>query len=202
MVMRKLLLLTTLVASFGWQVSCKSPPPAYPYEREPDPRKLEYVIGASDRLSIRVWKNDDFNTDIQVRPDGTITMPLLGDIRADGQTPTQLKAEIVKGLSQYIKSQDAVVTVAVTEVNAYKITVAGNVVQPGVFSSRHFLTVADAVALAGGPNRFAKTKEAVLVRPVTNGKVRRIPIDYDQIKEGEDLRQNLVMIRGDTLFFP
>ena len=196
--MRKLLMLTMLVASL---TSCSAPPSNYPYEREPDPRKQEYVIGASDRLSIRVWKNPDFDTDIQVRPDGTITMPLLGDIKVVDLTPSELKVEIKKGLAQYI-SQDTVITVAVTEVNAYKITVSGNVNQPGVFSSRVFLTIADAVALAGGPNRFAKTQEAALIRPTAKGEVRRIPINYDMIRDGEDLRQNLVMLRGDNLFIP
>jgi polysaccharide export outer membrane protein len=149
-----------------------------------------------------VWKNPELNTDIEVRPDGTITMPLLGDVRAVDITPTELKKEIGKALSQYIKEAGAVVTVAVTEVNAYKVTVSGNVLQPGVYSSRQFLTVADAVALAGGPNRFAKVNEVVLIRPNPKGGVRRIPVDYEAIQKGEQLRQNLVLVRGDTLFFP
>lgn len=197
--MRRLLILTTLVASL---VACSTPPSNYPYEKEPDPRRSEYVIGVSDRLSIRVWKNPELNTDIEVRPDGTITMPLLGDVRAVGLTPTELKKEIGKALSQYIKEAGAVVTVAVTEVNAYKITVSGNVLQPGVYPSREFLTVADAVALAGGPNRFAKSSEVVLIRRNPKGGVRRIPIDYESIQKGEQLRQNLVLLSGDTLFFP
>lgn len=197
--MRRLLILTTLVASL---VACSAPPSNYPYEKEPDPRRSEYVIGVSDRLSIRVWKNPELNTDIEVRPDGTITMPLLGDVRAVGLTPTELKKEIGKALAQYIKEAGAVVTVAVTEVNAYKITVSGNVLQPGVYPSREFLTVADAVALAGGPNRFAKSSEVVLLRRNPKGGVRRIPIDYESIQKGEQLRQNLVLLPGDTLFFP
>jgi polysaccharide export outer membrane protein len=199
MVMRRLLILTTLIASLA---ACSPPPSNYPYEKEPDPRRSEYVIGVADRLSIRVWKNPELNTDIEVRPDGTITMPLLGDVRAVDITPTELKKEIGKALSQYIKEAGAVVTVAVTEVNAYKVTVSGNVLQPGVYPSRQFLTVADAVALAGGPNRFAKVNEVVLIRPNPKGGVRRIPIDYEAIQKGEQLRQNLVLIRGDTLFFP
>lgn len=199
MVMRRLLILTTLIASLA---ACSPPPSNYPYEKEPDPRRSEYVIGVADRLSIRVWKNPELNTDIEVRPDGTITMPLLGDVRAVDITPTELKKEIGKALSQYIKEAGAVVTVAVTEVNAYKVTVSGNVLQPGVYSSRQFLTVADAVALAGGPNRFAKVNEVVLIRPNPKGGVRRIPVDYEAIQKGEQLRQNLVLVRGDTLFFP
>jgi len=189
------------IALFVLLTSCGSTP-NFPYENEPDPRKTEYVIGPADRLSIRVWNNDQLNVDIQVRPDGTITMPLLGDIRAANQTPSELKAEISTALTKYIKDGSAVVTVAVTEVNAYEVTVSGNVVQPGVYSSRRFLTVSDAVALASGPNRFAKVKEVVLIRPHTNGSVRRIPINYEQIRAGTGERQNLVLIRGDNLFFP
>jgi len=196
---RRLLSLTTLIASLA---SCSSPPPNFPYENEPDPRKSEYVIGASDRLSIRVWRNEELNVDIQVRPDGTITMPLVGDIRAIDLTPSELKAEITQALTRYIKDAADGVTVAVTEVNAYKITVSGNVVQPGVFTSRAYLTVADAVALAGGPNRFANAKEAVLIRPGPNDTVRRIPINYELIRAGTGTRQNIVLIRGDTIFFP
>lgn len=182
--------------------ACGVPPSNYPYEKEPDPRQREYVIGVSDNLRIRVWKNPELDTDIQVRPDGTITMPLLGDLVAEGLTPTQLKQEISKALSQYIKEAGAVVTVAVTEVNSYKVTVSGHVLQPGVYASRQFMTVADAVALAGGPDRFAKSKEVVLIRKNPKGGVRRIPINYEAIQKGEKLEQNLVLMRGDTLFFP
>lgn len=199
MVMRRLLILSALVVLL---LACGTPPSTYPYEKEPDPQKTEYVIGIADNLSIRVWKNPELNTDIEVRPDGTITMPLVGDIRAAGLTPTQLKNEIGRALMQYVKEAGAVVTVAVTEVNSYKVTVSGNVLQPGVYSSRQFMRVADAVALAGGPNRFAKVEEVVLIRQNPQGGVRRIPINYEAIQKGEELRQNLILLRGDTLFFP
>jgi len=199
MVMRRLLILTTLVALL---MACGTPPSNYPYEKEPDPRRSEYVIGVSDSLRIRVWKNPELNTDIEVRPDGTITMPLLGDVNAAGLTPTELKKEIGRALTQYVKEAGAVVTVAVTEVKSYTVTVTGHVLQPGVYSSRQFMTVADAVALAGGPDRFAKVEEAVLIRQNPKGGVRRIPINYEAIQKGEQLRQNLVLLRGDTIFFP
>ncbi|MCL2825284.1 MAG: polysaccharide export protein [Polyangiaceae bacterium] len=184
--------------------ACGAPNANYPYEQEPDPRKQEYIIGASDRLSIRVFAHDEFNTDIQVRPDGTITIAMIGDMKALDLTPTQLKDQIIKAVASFVKDKDVMVTVAVTEVNSYKVTVSGNVVQPGVFPSKEFLTVAEAVALAAGPNRFAKSKEAVVIRPQKGGGVKRIPINYEQIREGgeEGLRQNLVLIRGDTVFFP
>lgn len=197
--MRRLVLLLTLVLTIS---ACGGSLSSYPYAKEPDPRKSEYVIGVSDGLRIRVWKNPELNTDIQVRPDGTITMPLIGDVHADGLTPTKLRAEIQKRLSVYIRDQGATVTVAVGEVNSYNITVSGNVTQPGVFNARHYLTVADAIALAGGPNRFANASETVILRKGPNGSLRRIPIDYAELAKGNKQEQNLVLLKDDTILVP
>src|SRR5262249_12351361 len=112
--------------------ACPSTLPDYDYGREPDPRKAEYVIGVSDELSINVWKNAELSTHTTVRPDGTITMPLVGDLKAQGRTPSQLRAEITERLSQFVKDDSAVVSIAVTEVNSYRFTVTGEVVRAGV----------------------------------------------------------------------
>jgi len=181
---------------------CGSAPPRYPYAKEPNPQLSEYVIGVADALRITVWKNDELNSEIEVRPDGTITMPLIGDIRAAGTTPTQLKTEIGKRLQSFIKEEGAYVTVAVTSVNSYRFTVSGNVTSPGMFTSRQYLTVAEAVALAGGPNRFAAPGETVIIRRDDAGRTRRIPVDYDAIMAGKAPEQNLVLVRGDTLYMP
>jgi polysaccharide export outer membrane protein len=182
-------------------LGCPSRPPNHPYEKEPDPRKTEYIIGVADTLRISVWKNAELNTEISVRPDGTITIPLIGDIRAEGLTPSQLRDQLKKRLRTYIREEEAVVTVAVTAINSYSVTVAGNVTAPGRYSSSSYLTVADAIALAGGPNRFASADEAIVLRPGPSG-VRRIPVNYEQIREGKFLQQNLVLMRGDQVFVP
>jgi polysaccharide export outer membrane protein len=183
-------------------VGCPSRPPNYPYEKEPDPRRSEYVVGVADALRVSVWKNPELNTEIAVRPDGTITMPLIGDVKADGLTPSQLKAELKRRLGTYIKEDDAVVTVAVTAVNSYSVTVAGNVQTPGKFNSNSYLTVSEAVALAGGPTRFATPSDTIIVRQGPRGTSRRIPVNYEQILEGQFLQQNLVLHRGDQVFIP
>lgn len=198
-IMRSLLVLLSLTMVLA---SCVNAPPNYPYAKEPDPRKVEFVIGVSDQLRIRVWKNPELNTEIQVRPDGTITMPLVGDVKADGLTPSQLTAAITKALAQYVKDESAVVTVAVVEVNSYKVTVSGAVMQPGIYGSRQYLTVADAIALAGGPSRFASPADTVLIRKGPGNTSRRIPINYDQVVRGEFLQQNLVLLAGDVVFVP
>ncbi len=197
--MNKLPILTVLCLLLA---ACDAQPARYPYAKEPNPQRTEYVIGPADSLRITVWKNNELNTEIEVRPDGTITMPLVGDIRAAGMTPTQLKNEIAKRLQNFIREEGAYVTVAVTNVNSYKFTVSGNVTLPGMFSSRQYVTVVEAVALAGGPNRFANPSEMVLIRKDETGRIRRIPIDYEAIMAGRAPEQNLIMLRGDTLHVP
>lgn len=162
----------------------------------------EYVIGVGDQLRISVWKNSDLSADSRVRPDGVITMPLVGDIKAAGKTPSQLREYIVERLQTYIKDQTTVVTVAVVEINSYWVTVAGNVALPGLFSTRHYLSVSDAIAMAGGLNRFASPKDIVVVRGIAEGKKRRIPVDYDAVVSGSKPEANLMLVAGDTVYVP
>jgi polysaccharide biosynthesis/export protein len=174
------------------------------YAREPDPRRSEYAIGVSDVIRINVWKMPELATEARVRPDGTITMPLVGDVPVAGRTPTQVRQEVGQRLSQYVKDETATVTVAVTEVNSYRFTVAGNVERPGVYFMKHFVTVSEAVALAGGPNRFASPEDMVIVRAdqATQGQVRKVPIDYTEIRSGDHPERNLVLLPGDTVYIP
>jgi polysaccharide export outer membrane protein len=172
------------------------------YANEPDPRAGEYVIGASDELDIQVWKSPELNTKIRVRPDGYLTMALVGDLKAEGLTPSHLREQITKKLRAFLREGEPVVTVAVTGVNSYHVTVAGSVTTPGRYASPVYLTVADAIALAGGPTRFADPEETVVLRRNGNGTVRRIEVDYERILEGKSQDQNLVLLRGDVVFVP
>ncbi len=174
----------------------------YDYSTEPDPRRGEYVIGVADQLSIRVWKTPELSTEATVRPDGTITMPLIGDLTADGRTPSELKGEITRQLAKFVRDEGAVVTIAVTGVNSYSFTVGGNVEHPGVFNSRKYVTVLEAMQLAGGPNRFASPKETKLLRRDRKGKVRVIPINYPAVLDDTQPEANLVLLAGDQLFVP
>lgn len=162
----------------------------------------EYVIGVGDQLRISVWKNPDLSTDTRVRPDGVVTMPLIGDIKAASMTPSRLREYIVERLQTYIKDQTTVVTVAVLEINSYWVTVSGNVALPGLFATRHYLTVSDAIAMAGGLNRFASPSDIVVVRSSSDGKKRRIPVDYDAVVSGAKPEANVVLIAGDTVYVP
>jgi len=165
-----------------------------------DPRKVAYRVGVSDVVRVTVWKDPSLSTDAAVRPDGKITVPLVGELDAAGRTADEIQAQLMRRISAYVK--DAIVTVAVVEVNSYRFTVAGNVERPGMFTPRYYVTVSEALALAGGPNRFGETGEVVVIRPRGAGAPIRIPIDYDRILSGERPDADIVVRAGDTLLVP
>jgi len=183
--------------------ACGAAMPDYDYTKEPDPRNAEYVIGIGDHLGINVWENDALTTDAVVRPDGTITMPLVGDLKAAGDTPSALKARIKTRLADFVKLQGSEITVAVSEANSYRFTIVGEVARQGVYSSAYYVTVLEALSLAGGFSRFANTNGITLQRrdPKT-GKVRKIPIVYDILAKGDRPDMNIVVLPGDSIFVP
>ena len=193
-------LLVALVLVAGCGAQRASDRAMYAEAAQSDPRRLPYVIGVADVVRITVWKDPSLSTDAIVRPDGTITMPLVGELRAAGRTTAELQKEAMSRLAAYVK--DAVLTVSVVEVNSYRFTVAGNVAQPGLFTSRSYLTVSEALALAGGPTRYASTGDIVIVRTLSNGAKRRIPIDYDAILSGHSPEQDIVILAGDAVRVP
>ena len=165
-----------------------------------DPRGKPYVIGVADVIHISVWKNESLSTDAIVRPDGTITIPVVGELLASGRTAIQLQDDAARRLKTILNESEAVVTVSVVEINSYRFSVAGNVERPGLFTARYYVTVSEAIALAGGPNRYASTDEIEIVR--TNGRAQRIPIDYDAILSGKSPEQDIVILAGDAVRVP
>lgn len=190
-----------LLASFLALSSCTAHI-NYDYSKEFDPRQHEYIIGAADGLTINVWQNPDLSTVATVRPDGTITMPLVGDLKVAGKTPTQVREEIKAGISQFVKAEAAIVTVAVTAVASYRFTVTGNVTNPGSFSSTYYVSVAEALAMAGGPSRFADTDGIEVIRTGRDGKLRRIPVSFDDIETRRRPEANVILVAGDTVHVP
>ncbi|HVR63405.1 MAG TPA: polysaccharide biosynthesis/export family protein [Polyangia bacterium] len=182
-------------------VACATTATNYDYASEPDPRKYEFVLGPSDVLHVVVWKSIDLSVDATVRPDGTITLPLIGDLRAAGRTASELRAEIVQRLSTYVKEAQPV-TVAVAAVNSYRFTVSGSVEHGGAFSPNHYVTFAEAIALAGGPNRYGSPDDAVILRTGKDGRQKRIPIDYSAILNGTRPDMNLIILPGDIVYIP
>lgn len=182
--------------------ACGPKMPNHDYAKEPDPRRSEFVIGVDDSLAINVWKNEQLSTSATVRPDGTITMPLVGDLIARGKTPSQLRQEIAQRVSEFVKLNASEITVAVTEVNSYRFTISGEVARPGLVTSRQYITVAEAIAQAGGFTRFAERNKIVLTRRDPSGQIRRIPIVYKFIENGTHPEMNLVLLPGDSLHVP
>lgn len=184
---------------------CLSSLPDYPYASEPDPRKTDVLLGVGDIVSINVWgeANEALNTEATIRPDGTITMPLVGDIKAAGETTPSLKEKIKKQLANYVKMEGTSVTVALKQWKSYRFTVQGEVMRPSVYTNDSFLTVADALALAGGPTRFAKRSQIVLMRAdVKTKETRRIPLDYDALASGKRMDMNIYVLPGDSIYVP
>jgi len=174
------------------------------YRAQPDPRNKELVLGVSDVVSINVWEQKDLNTEATIRPDGTITMPLVGDLKAAGETPSSLKETIKKRLQDFVKLQTgSEITVAVKAWHSYKFRISGEVSKEGVYTADDYITVADALAMAGGVTRFAKRNEIVLLRtnPQTKKQVQ-IPLDYDLLASGKRPDMNIWVLSGDQIFVP
>lgn len=189
---------TTLTAA-----ACHPPSPRFDYAAEPDPRTREYVLGIGDALAIFVWQQPGLGSEAVIRPDGTITMPLIGDLRAAGMTPSQLKGEIEARLAAFVKLDGSEIAVQVRAANSYRFTVSGEVTRPGVFTEARYVTVAEAIALAGGLTRFAaRNRMRLLRRDPASGELRRIPLAYDLLVSGERPEMNLVLLAGDALFVP
>ena len=202
--MRARFLVASTVVAIAFLAGCPPQVPVYDYAKEPDPSKAEYVLGIGDHLAINVWENPNLTTDAVIRPDGTITMPLIGDLKAAGETPSSLKNMIKARLSDFIKlNAGSEITVAVKSANSYRITVSGEVNHPGVITADHYVSVAEAIAQAGGFTRFAKRNDMMLQRrdPQT-GRTRQIPLVYDLLVDGSHPEMNLVMIAGDSLYVP
>ena len=184
-------------------VACGSSLPNYDYAKEPDPRNRELVLGVGDVVGINVWDQKELNTDATIRPDGTITMPLVGDVKAAGETPTTLKEKIKVQLANFLKmGAGNEVTVAVRAWKSYRFTIEGEVTRTGVFTSDQYVTVAEALAMAGGLSRFAKRDEVKLLRKDGKGNIRRIPLDYDALASGKRVDMNIFVLPGDLIYVP
>jgi polysaccharide biosynthesis/export protein len=184
--------------------ACATPRLLYDYSREPDPRAQEFPVGPGDRLRISVWRDEELTTDARVRPDGAFTVPLVGDIRAAGRTASQIRDEIQSKLTAFMKSETAKVTVIVTEVASYYFTVSGNVEKPGIYRPSSYVTVIEALAIAGEPNRYADLNDMKILRrdPMGGGVLKRIPLNYNLLRKGERMDQNIVILAGDNIIVP
>ena len=171
---------------------------AYDYKKEPDPRLTEYQVGPLDQLKVVVWKNAELSADVVVRPDGVVTLPLIGDVKASGRTPSQIQKEITQRYANFIRVEEAVVSVGVSQVNSLSFTISGNVEKAGVYAVKSYVTVLEAIATAGGTNKYAGSSAYIL----RGAPSRKIPIDLKQASSGEHPEMNVVVLRGDVIVVP
>jgi polysaccharide export outer membrane protein len=161
---------------------------------------LGYRIGPGDMLKVAVWKHEELSAPVAVRPDGAISLPLVGDVLAAGRSATEIAADIQNRLHRYYQD-DPPVTVQVQEVKSYKIYVVGEVNKPGEYAPSHQITVLMGLSLAGGFTRFADCDRIVIVRRDARGE-RRIPFDYSAVVHRGSLEQNIALQLGDTVIVP
>jgi polysaccharide biosynthesis/export protein len=159
-----------------------------------------YVIGANDVLAINVWKEPDISRSVPVRSDGKISLPLVGELQAGGQTPQQLEQEITKRLQSYISEPE--VTVIVQDSKSQKVNILGMVARPGAYLLTSSTTVLDAIAMAGGFKDFAKQKSIYVLRQGSNGTQQRVPFNYKDVIKGKNPDQNIRLQAGDTVVVP
>jgi polysaccharide export outer membrane protein len=157
-----------------------------------------YVIGPSDVLTITVWKETTLSGTILVRPDGMVSLTLLGDVQAAGLTPLQLSDAISTKLKKYI--QDPNVSVVVTQIHSKVVYLLGEVVKRGPVEMTPGMTLLEAIASAGGLTDFANQKKIYILRN-TSGSRMRIPVHYKEALKG-DGTLNLAMNPGDTIVVP
>lgn len=158
-----------------------------------------YVIGSTDVLTVTVWKEPTLSGSILVRPDGMISMALLGDVKAAGLTPLQLSDQITARLKKYI--QDPKVSVVVAEIHSKKVFLLGEIGKKGPVDMTPGMTLLEAISAAGGVTDFANTKKMYLLRSETSGAQTRIPVNYKKALNG-DSSANITLRSGDTIVVP
>ncbi len=162
----------------------------------------DYLIGPGDQLQIFVWDHADLTTNVQVRPDGKISTPLVEDLQAAGRSPTVLARDIERVLGQYVRSP--VVTVIVQNFvgeTQQQIRVVGQATTPKALQYRQGMTVLDVMIEVGGLGEFAAGNKARISRNV-NGKPTEIRVRLNDLMNDGDIKENVRMMPGDVLIIP
>lgn len=180
------------IALVGYDASAQSQAPAVPTVPS------DYVIGVDDLLGVVFVREQDRNltTDVVVRPDGKISVPMLNDVSAAGLTPERLAADVQQAATKYIR--DPVVTVIVREIRSRKVFVIGEVAKPGTIQLGNQMKVLQALAEAGGFLEHANKSDVVIVRNEA-GQERRFKFNYKEVVKGKKTEQNITLQPGDTV---
>jgi len=157
-----------------------------------------YVIGAADTLTVTVWKEPTLSGSLLVRPDGMISLPLIGDVQATGSTPNQLKDVIAEKLKKFVQAPS--VSVVVSQIRSKSVYLLGEVGKKGPIEMTAGMTLLEAIGSAGGLTEYANTKKIYILRDVA-GSRQKIPVRYKDALKG-DRTLDLVLKPGDTIVVP
>lgn len=160
----------------------------------------DYRIGIDDVLTVNVWHEPDLSRNIIVRPDGKVSLPLVGEVQAAGKTPPQLEAELRSDLAQFVK--DPELTVIVAEIRSRRVNIIGQVVHPGAFALTQQMGVLDVIAEAGGLRDFAKKNKIYVLRQVSAGKRIRLDYNYRDVLAAKADAQDILLQANDTVVVP
>ncbi len=188
-------LLPFAALALSTMVSCSSTPPHVPNVDV----ETGYKLGSGDVVHIAIWKDESLTRDTVIRPDGKISFPLIGDILAEGRTVEELRGDLVKGLKRYIPNPS--VSVETLQINSYKIFVIGKVNRPGEFQVTQYTDVMQALTLAGGLTPFASESNIRILRRQQGGQTV-FPFSYRATLNGDDLKNNIILQRGDVVMVP
>ena len=155
-----------------------------------------FVIGVSDVLAVAFWRDPRMSADVVVRPDGMISLPLLNDVHAAGNTPEQLAGVLAGAAAKFIT--DADVTVVVKEIHSRRVFVLGKVTTPGMVSLSGEMNVLQLIAVSGGLLEYADKDNIVVIRN-ENGVEKRLKFNYSDVLKGKNVKQNILLQPGDTV---
>jgi len=197
----KVFVVAFLLAVQGWAGGCLQQDLQYRGMAIPP---TEFLIGPEDVLVVTVWRNQELSKEVIVRPDGKISLPLLGDITAAGLTAQALSKQVADGLVEFMATPT--VSVQVKEINSYHIFAVGEVGKPGKIVLKSFTSVLQGISYAGGFTTFASRNNVHVLRNVKNGqgetKQVMIPVPYQDIVQGKNLEANIILKAGDVIVVP
>jgi polysaccharide export outer membrane protein len=194
------LIQVVLLVSITVGLGCSKPDVIIP----PGPPEEGFVLGPEDVIEVVVWRTPDLSRQVVIRPDGKVSLPLIGDVPASGMTADQLASDIVERFKAY--KENPSVSVNVLEVNSYYVFVVGEVNTPGKLSMKSYTTILQAIALAGGFTQFASINSIMVIRTLkdADGKQKeiRVPLRYSDLISEEGAVYNLTLKSGDTVVVP
>jgi polysaccharide biosynthesis/export protein len=196
--MKFLLLAICMVLSNSVTVLSNQNPPAAKTSAElPD----DYIVGVEDILSVSVWKEPDLSVkEVVVRPDGKISVPLIGDIQASELTPMQLQNRITERMKEFLRAAPSV-TVVVLKIGSRSVSIVGQVAKPGIYYLGSPMTVLELLSRAGGIGPEANKKKISIIR-TEGGRTSSFIFNYREVSKGVNLKQNIELKNGDQVIVP